>query len=170
MVKTLVIRSASMERLDACAAALGGFGGETDILTHAHFAQSIRHNYPAARVVEYPHAGDFSPAAMARLAWKGTLASRYDRVVVLAGNLSGAGHLNVLRGALRFGPVGIYNVNNEFRPKNPAAVTGEFAGRILLSPALLFATILALAIGGMVLLGCAARAGRLRPQGPQRGK
>lgn len=156
-MKTLIIRSASMERLDACAAALGGFGGDTDVLTHAHFAQSIRGNHPAAVVVEYPHTGNFSSAAMARLAEEGKLAWRYDRVIVLAGNLSGAGHLNVLRGALRFGPVEIYNVNNEFRPKNPAAVSGEFWGRILLSPALLFATIVAFAGGGLVLLGCAVR-------------
>lgn len=157
MMKTLIIRSASMERLDACAAALGGFGGDTDILTHAHFAQSIRGSYPAAAVVEYPHAGNFSPAAMARLAEEGKLARHYDRVIVLAGNLSGAGHLNVLRGALRFGPAEIYNVNNEFRPKSPVAAAGEFWGRILLSPALFFATILAFAIGGVVLLGCAVR-------------
>ena len=153
-----------MERLDACAAALGGFGGDTDILTHAHFAQSIRDNYPAVGVVEYPHTGDFSSAAMMRLAQRGKLAARYNRVIVLTGNLSGAGHLNVLRGAFRFGPVEIYNVNNVFRPKNPAAVSGEFAGRILLSPALFFATILALAVGGTILLGCAVRTGRFRPK------
>lgn len=156
-MKTLIIRSASMERLDACAAALGGMGGDTVILTHAHFVQSIRNNYPASLVVEYPHAGNFSPGKMKRLARKGKLDRRYDRVIVLVMNISGAGHLNVLRGALCFGPVEIYNVNNEFRPKSPAAVAGEYWGRILLSPALFFATILTLAIGGVVLLGCAVR-------------
>lgn len=154
-MKTLIIRSASMERLDACAAALGGLGSETDILTHAHLIQSIANNYPAAAVVEYPHAGDFSPARMARLARIGKVARRYDKVIVLTGNLSGAGYLNVLRGAFCFGPVEIYNSNGEFRPKSPVAVAGEFWGRILLSPALFFATILTFAIGGVVLLGCA---------------
>ncbi len=154
-MKTLIIRSASMERLDACAAALGGVGSETDILTHAHLIQGITNNYPAAAVVEYPHTGDFSPARMARLARMGKLARRYDKVVVLTGNLSGAGYMNVLRGAFCFGPVEIYNINGEFRPKSRVAVAGEFWGRIILSPALFFATILAFAIGGVVLLGCA---------------
>ncbi len=154
--KTLIIRSASMERLDACAAALGGIGGQTDILTHAHFAQSIRDNYPSAAVVEYPFTGNFSPVKMKRLARKGKLARRYDRVIVLTGNISGAGHLNVLRAAICFGPVEIFNVNNKFLAKNPVSVAGEFWGRILLSPALFFATILLFAVGGVVLLGCAA--------------
>lgn len=156
-VKTLIIRSASMERLDACIAALGGVGGDTAILTHPHFARSIRDNYPGAAVVEYPHPGDFSAAIMMRLARKGALAFCYDKVIVLAGNISGAGHLNVLRGAARFGPVEIYNVNNEFRRKSPVSVAGEFWGRILLSPALFFATILAFAVGGVILMGCAIR-------------
>lgn len=159
-MKTLIIRSASMERLDACVAALGGVGGDTVILTHAHFVKSIRGNYPAAAVVEYPHTGNFTPAMMMRLARMGKLAMRYDKVIVLAGNISGAGHLNVLRGALCFGPVEIYNVNNEFRPKSPVSVAGEFWGRILLSPALFFATILAFALGGVILLGCAIRNAR----------
>lgn len=156
-MKTLIIRSASMERLDACIAALGGAGDDTAILTHAHFVKSIKDNYPGAAVVEYPHAGNFAPAAMMRLARKGKLSPRYDKVIVLAGNISGAGHLNVLRAAVRFGPVEIYNVNNEFRPKNPVSVAGEFWGRILLSPAFFFATILTFAIGGVILLGCAIR-------------
>ncbi len=154
--KTLIIRSASMERLDACAAALGGIGGSTDILTHAHFAQSIRENYPAAAVVAYPYAGNFSPEKMKRLMRMGKLSRRYGRVIVLTGNISGAGHLNVLRGAIGFGPVEIFNVNNEFAAKNPIYVACEFWGRILLSPALFFATILLLAVGGVVLLGFAA--------------
>ncbi len=146
-----------MERLDACAAALGGAGEGVDILTHAHFVQGIRGKYPSAAVIVYPHTGNFSPAKMTRLAWHDKLAKRYDKVIVLVGNISGAGHLNVLRGALCFGPVQIYNVNNEFRPKSTAAVAGEFWGRILLSPAFFFATILTLVIGGVVLLGCAVR-------------
>ena len=152
--KTLIIRSASMERLDACAAALGGIDGRIDILTHAHFAQSIRDNYPSATVVAYPFDGNFSPVKMKRLARKGALARRYARVIVLAGNISGAGHLNVLRGAMGFGPVEIFNVNNEFLEKNPAGVAGEY-----LAP---FALVLGLA-GGVVGWALGRRTTRSTP-------
>ncbi len=154
----MVVRSASLERLDACAAAMGGFpAGATDILTHAHFAPGIAAAHPGARVVAYPDAGNFSASGMGCLAAEGRLAAHYERVIVLAGNISGAGHLNVLSGAVRFGPVELFNVNNEFRPISPAAVRAERLGRILLSPAIIFATILTLFAGGLLMAGCAIR-------------
>lgn len=158
-MKTLVIKSASMEQLASLAAALeigADPSRDVHILAHRHFAPAIRAAFPAATVVEYPSDADFGSAAVDRMVSAGRLAQRYDRVVALAGNLRGGGLSNVVAVGHRFNDtVEIFNVNGEFIPVSKGAARRQTVFRIVLSPAVFFATIVAFAAGGIVLAACA---------------
>ncbi|MBI5179269.1 MAG: hypothetical protein HZA04_08455 [Nitrospinae bacterium] len=157
-MKTLVIRSASLERFDALAQKLGLNAGYTDpveVLTHPHATEALRANYPTVTVVEYPYTGGFCRHAVKQMVRAGSLAKDHSEIIVLCGNVSGGGHFNAIRAAHEAGSnVFLFNTAGELVPAPPAQVRREATRRLLLFPAAVFGTILVLALGVPWLAAC----------------
>jgi len=154
-VKTLIIRSSSMERLDCLLKNImekrGNLKG-LDILTHSHAAPSIRKNYPEVGVIEYPFKGDFKRSFVKTCPETTKFLNGYGEVVVLVSNITGTGHLNVIDTAFAFGKnVRLFNINNQFMNVPTSDVYREKLGRLFLSPLIISAT-LCIAIWGIFRL------------------
>ncbi|MFQ5431762.1 MAG: hypothetical protein ACE5EN_04555 [Nitrospinota bacterium] len=160
-MRVLIIRSASMERLDCLMSSLALSSMESptaadvaqyDVLTHPHAAAGVRTNYPKVNVIEYVFQGDFNRKNAQRIASEGKMAAEYDKIIVLISNLSGKGHHNVISTALFFGKnVELFNINGEFIKFKTVSFIREILIRLLLSPLVISATLL-LSIWGIFKL------------------
>ncbi|MCP4157421.1 MAG: hypothetical protein GY757_57450 [bacterium] len=107
--KVLIIRSASLQQLDQNMPAIKEFfkDSQLDILTHHHFVEQCKKYNDISNVLNYGESGDFSfnsvPPEIKR--------AKYDAVVVLTTNISGAGFLNVQMMALNIKSKKIYLCN-----------------------------------------------------------
>lgn len=154
-MNVLIIRSASLERFDCL---MDGLKSEAagqsayHVLTHPHAAAGIRTNYPSVKVLEYPFKGDFNRQRARRLVREGKVPANYEKIIVLAGNISGKGHHNVINTAFLFGQnVHLFNVNGEFIQVTKAAFDREKMIRTVLSPVVISFTVL-LSIWGVLKL------------------
>ncbi len=157
-MSVLLIRSASLERFDCFMekfTAQPEAGGVIDVLTHIHSAASLRAAYPGERrinVIEYPFRGGFGKRNVLFLVRKKKLKSRYKKVIVLTGNVSGAGHHNVLNAAFTISrDISLFNTESKFVNVAPGKFRREKFWRILLFPVVISAT-LVLSIWGCLLL------------------
>ena len=145
-MKSLIIRSASLERLDFFMAG----GGSTpeklarmEVLTHPHAAASIRTNYPGVKLLEYPFTGGFNRKNAQKLLRNGNISPNYGKIIVLVGNLSGKGYHNVIETAFTLGKnVWLFNINGELLQITAASLLREKLTRALLSPVVISATLL----------------------------
>ncbi len=156
-MSTLVIKSASLERLDSFMDSAGN-NEEVTILTHQTHAGSIKANYQNASVAVYPFDSGFNPKnAKATQQTENRLTESYDKVIVLISNLSGHGHIEAIRAAFAFKgkAIYLYNINGNLIPVPENFIQIEFFKRIALYPAVIFATLLAWVVTG-VILGFAA--------------
>ena len=114
-----------------------------EVLTHPHASASIRTNYPAVKVFDYPFTGGFNPKNAQKLIRSGTISPTYGKIIVLAGNLSGKGYHNVIETAFTLGKnVWLFNINGELSQITAASLLREKVTRILLSPLVISGTIL----------------------------
>lgn len=149
-MKTLVIRSASLERMDCLMERLDA---NPDILTHPGAVAGISANYPSCNVIEYPFRSNFNKKDAARLIRGGKIRENYDEVIVLASNLGGGGHHNVLETAFLFGgKVRLFNTNSQFADISLKSVKTEKIKRVVMLPLVIFGTILLTVWGLFVLL------------------
>jgi hypothetical protein len=163
-MNTLIIKSASIERLDALFDLLRNGtqnsaqnGGRTDILTHRHWFDTIQKSYDRCRPVSYPFDESFSKRDTSTLIGK-ELHQKYDRVIVLTSNLSGSGHHNVLETAFLFGEnVFTFNVNGTLEPFPCSRLKSDALKRVALSPVVLSGTLLMWALCGGLLLALLVR-------------
>lgn len=165
-MNVLIIRSASMERLDCLMSSLESqtHAARYDVLTHPHAAPGISANYPKVNVIEYPFKEDFNRKNAQRIASKGR--PDYNQVVVLTSNLSGKGHHNVIKMALLFGRnVELFNVNGEFIKVTKSHFIRERFIRILLSPLVISATLLISTWGTVKLIAGLALMSRNKTTG-----
>ena len=145
-MKSLIIRSASLERLDFFMAG----GGSTpeklagmEVLTHPHAAASIRTNYPEVKLLEYPFTGGFNRKNAQKLIRSGKLSPNYGKIVVLVSNLSGKGYHNVIETAFTLGKnVWLFNINGELLQVTAASLLREKLTRAFLSPVVISGTLL----------------------------
>lgn len=160
----LIIKSSSMERLDALfdllrngAQKSAQNGGRTDILTHKHWLDTIEKTYDRCRPVCYPFDESFNKKDTLTLKGKDLLSS-YDEVIVLTSNLSGSGHHNVLETAFLFGEkVFIFNINGKLEPISGSKLRSDSLKRLALSPVVLSGTLLMWAVSGGLLLALLVR-------------
>lgn len=154
-MKSLIIRSASLERLDFFMADSGSTPEKLaglELLTHPHAAASIRTNYPEVKLVEYPFSGGFNRKNAQKLLRSGKLSPNYEKIIVLAGNLSGKGYHNVCETAFALGKnVWLFNINGELLQITAASLLREKLMRLLLSPLVISGTLL-LSTWGIVRL------------------
>ena len=145
-MKSLIIRSASLERLDFFMAGIGSTPenlADLELLTHPHAAASIRTNYPEIKLVEYPFTDGFNRKNAQKLLRSGKLSPNYEKIVVLAGNLSGKGYHNVIETAFTLSKnVWLFNINGELLQITAASLLREKLTRTLLSPVVISGTLL----------------------------
>ena len=164
-MNTLIIKSSSIERLDALFDSLRNENknsGRRDVLTHRHWVDTIKQSYDRCRPICYPFDGSFNKKDASTLLGN-ELLSQYDRVIVLTSNLTGSGHHNVLKTAFLFGEkVYIYNVNGEIELFPKSRLRRDAIKRTALSPVVLSGTLLMWAVcGGLLLAHLVRRSLRL---------
>ena len=159
-MNTLIIKSTSIERLDALFDSLRNEnknGGRRDVLTHRHWVDTIKESYERCRPICYPYEGSFNKKDASALLGN-ELLSEYDRVIVLTSNLSGSGHHNVLETAFLFGKnVYIFNVNGEIEFFPDSRLRRDAIKRTALSPVVLSGTLLMWTVCGGLLLALLVR-------------
>ncbi|MDH5543673.1 MAG: hypothetical protein OEY64_11995 [Nitrospinota bacterium] len=155
-MNTLVFKSASMERLDSLLDKLIAEKKDDDridVLTHSHWGETIKANYPACNVINYPYSENFSRKSVLTLVSDETLLPEYDQVIVLLSNLTGKGHHNVLMAAEVFGKTVLsFNTNSEFSHISLLRIHTDNIKRATLFPFVISGTLLFWLVGGALLL------------------
>ena len=155
-MNTLVFKSASMERLDCLLDTLCGekkSDDRIDVLTHAHWGETINANYHFCNVIKYPFPENFSRKSVVTLVSDEALLPEYDRVIILLSNISGKGHHNVLTAAEAFGKkVLSFNINGDFSHISLLRIHLDNIKRATLFPFVISGTLLLGIVGGALLL------------------
>ena len=98
MSQVLIIRSAPIQQLDASLPKIRSFfdNPSISILSHRHCLDLLRKYNRIQRIIPYPYKGSFDYKRKVFL----DSDLRFDHAVVMVGNLSGSGFVNVLLFAL----------------------------------------------------------------------
>jgi len=151
----LIIRSASLERFDSLMQKIAvdeSVYSKVDVLTHQNRVTTITLAYPECSAIAYPIGERFTKEGVALLIKKSNLHSRYDRAIVLASNLSGKGHGDVIKSAFIFSDdVLLFNVNDEFIPIPKNFLKREQIKMITFFPAIFFGTLFIWAFSAVVV-------------------
>ncbi len=152
MKKVLIIRSASLQQLDKNIPEITAFfeDAEFHLLTHPHNIPHCRKYKDVSKIIAYDTAAGYSfryiPPELKK--------EKYDAVVVLVTNITGAGFLNVFLVGSRIKNADVYicNLRSELRKLPKYKIALMLARNVVLTPLVILLT-LPFSLIGLTWLG-----------------